>query len=201
MIESITAREAESLFNVINEYTVKPSDFKMVDPFESIKHDKFSKKWIMVKDEYITAGDSNEIPKYFWAKRARSFPYSWFNRNLKGANRAVETECVSFTIDIPFTSHRSFLKLFLLIDEEANTENYYSEQHNIFDVELVKVLVFDYLKYIYTYLNLFAYLTFYHRFQCYMLGNRTEYTCICEIYFFLCYFWRSRVIPTILLAI
>lgn len=144
MIESVTAREAEALFSFIDSYKVEMSAFKLINPFEPEESNKFSNKWIMVNDERITAGDPNRCPPNFWAKRDRSFPYSWFNRNLKGANRAVETECVSFTIDIPFTSHRSFLKLFLLIDEEANTEKKHSEKqqhHNIFDVELVKVSV------------------------------------------------------------
>ena len=137
MIESIGVREAESLFKFIDSYKVEETDFKMIDPFETVESDQFHSKWIMVKDEYITAGDQRVISKFFWAKRSRSFPYGWFNRVFKGANRAVDTDCRSFTIDIPFSSHRSFLKLYLLIDEEANTEK--NDQHNIFDVELVKV--------------------------------------------------------------
>lgn len=134
------------MFKFIDTYDVKKSEFVMVDPFVPNESDKFLSKWIMVKDEYITVGDSNKITPCFWAKRAHKFPYEWFNRNIKGANHAVDTECVSYTIDIPFSSHRSFLKLFLLIDEEANTEK--SDQHNIFDIEFVKVRVYE-LKYLF----------------------------------------------------
>lgn len=99
-------------------------------------------KWIMGKNEIITAGDSNISSPYFWEKRSTQFPYNWFNKYLKGANNAIEVDFKSFSINIPYTSHRSFLKLFLMIDEETNTEIPGSEHYNIFDLEFVKVFVF-----------------------------------------------------------
>lgn len=148
MIKSVNAsREAQMLFDCfISKYKAEESPYTMVSPYGK---PKFSNKWNMFKGEYITAGSEDfdpdssesELPS-FWAKRANE-PWSriW-NGFFKGA---VESHCVSYTINIPYTSHRSFLELFLLIDREADTEIPRTEDskgaYSIFDIDFVEASV------------------------------------------------------------
>jgi len=85
---------------------------------------KFDSKWNMFKDEYVTVGSSDLAPSNFWAitrlNYRECFWLKLYNDMFKGV--VSETDCVSYTIDIPYTSHRAFLKLFLLIDYESNTK-------------------------------------------------------------------------------
>ena len=161
MIKSITQREAQSFFTSILR-KVKPikSNHKLTDRFGDINYEKYFKpesnqspksepknifkgKWVMLNDEYITVGSYEKNPQHFWARRSEHGWIGYFNENIKGANRAVEVNCESYSICIPFTSHRAFLKLFLQIDDEANTEVRTKSGRkvikNVFDEEFVRV--------------------------------------------------------------
>lgn len=141
MISTITAREAQMLFDrFIKNAVPVPSKFNVIDPF---CEDKFSNRWEMFKDEHITAGSEEEAPSHFW--RFRYDHMHLYNSCLKGA---VENDCVSFTINVPYSSDQKFLELFLLIDMEANTDvtkdasgNVIATKDNLFELEFVKVSV------------------------------------------------------------
>ena len=141
MISTISAREAQMLFDkFIKTAEPVPSNFAVVDAFGDCK---FSNRWQLFKDEIITAGSEDTAPKHFW--RLRHDQRQFYNTYLKGA---VENECVSYTIDIPYSSDQKFLELFLLIEMEANTEvtkdakgKTIATKDNLFELEFVKVSV------------------------------------------------------------
>lgn len=127
----------------IHEYKPILSDYSMVTPYGKGKY-KFSGTWNMFKDEYVTKGtkslETGDI-EYFWARQYlytdRFFDCADFNNFLKGGG---DSEVISFTIDIPYTSSRSYLKFFLSVDRGVETETLESMQDSdIFSNDLVKV--------------------------------------------------------------
>lgn len=152
MIKSVKAsREAQMLYDCfISKYKTNESPYTMISPHSQSPDSQFNQKWNMFKGEYITAGsesidtDSADSGiQFFWGKRGHERWYKLWNGFFKGA---VESHCVSYTIDIPYTSHRAFLALFLLIDRDADTEIPRTRENNkgaysIFDIDFVEASV------------------------------------------------------------
>jgi len=131
--------------------------FQLINPhgFGTAQEWKFSGRWFIYKDEYITAGSDEKAPEGFWKKRSigENLPF-WrgltgkYNEYIKGA---MDCDVISYTIDIPYTSHQSFLQKFLDIDRKADTEpilkstgsnNLNDDVSYLFELDLVKVCLY-----------------------------------------------------------
>lgn len=146
-LQGVNDTEVVNVFKgLIHEYVPKESDFAMISPFGDCDDSLLTGKWNMFKDEIVTAGSNSleaDDTKFFWAKMLHRYSSNWlletsdFNDYLKGG---VNSEVISYNVDIPYTSSRPYLKFFLSVDCGEETETLESLQDSdIFSNVLVKV--------------------------------------------------------------